>query len=75
MTMRVNLIHSKLYFFFKNIQKLNTLKKKKLFTRTVQVNCTVGVHSARKRRISKSRQELLRQIRVQNMNLHGSHQN
>jgi len=28
MTIRVNLIHSKL-FFKKNIQKLNTLKKKK----------------------------------------------
>ena len=76
MTMRVNLIHSKLYIFLKKYTKTkHTEKKKKLFTRTVQVNCTVGVHSARKRRISKSRQELLRQIRVQNMNLHGSHQN
>jgi len=38
--MRVNLIHFKLVFFIKNVQKINTLKKK-LFTRTVQVNCTV----------------------------------
>ena len=46
MTMRVNLIHSKLVFL-KKIQKLNTLeKKKKLFARTVQMNCTVCVHSA-----------------------------
>jgi len=44
MTMRVNLIHSKLVFFL-NVQKLNT-PKKKLFMRTVQVNCTIGVHSA-----------------------------
>ena len=47
MTMRVNLIHSKLVFFFFKIQKLNTLKKKrkkKEFTQTIQVNCTVHVN-------------------------------
>jgi len=43
MTMRVNLIHSKLVFLKEKIQKLNTLKKK--FTRTVQVNCTVHVNT------------------------------
>jgi hypothetical protein len=46
MTMRVNLIHSKLYFFLKKYTKTKHTEKKKLFTRTVQVNCTVGVHSA-----------------------------
>jgi len=46
MTIRVNLIHYKL-IFFKKIQKLNTLKKKKKKVHaTVQVNCTVHVNSA-----------------------------
>ena len=59
MTMRVNLIHSKL-IFFKKIQKLNTLEKKR-----------VHLHRARKYRISKSSYELLCKIHVQNMKLHG----
>jgi len=41
MTIRVNLIHSKL-FFLKNIQKLNTLKKKK-----VQSNSASELHCLR----------------------------
>jgi hypothetical protein len=54
MTIRVNLIHSKLVFL-KKIQKLNTLIKTKsslelykwiaLFACTMQVNCTVDVNT------------------------------
>jgi len=60
MTMRVNLIYSKLIFkkntknvnliyykliFFKKNTKTKHTKKKKEFTRTVQVNCTVHVNT------------------------------
>jgi len=38
--------NAKLVFLKINIQKLYTLLKKKNFTRTVQVNCTVPVNSA-----------------------------
>ena len=45
MTMRVNLIHSKLISFFKKIQKLNTLKKRK----KIHSNSASELHCARKR--------------------------
>jgi len=66
MTMRVNLIHSKLVFFIKKIQKLNTLKKKK-----VHSNSASELHCSRKYRILQSSYKLLCKIRVQNMKLHG----
>ena len=85
--MRVNLIRSilvfrekkyclhdnaKLVFFLKkNIQKLYTLKKK----RKKDSNNASELHCARDHKISKSTQELLRQIRMQNVNWHGPHQN
>jgi hypothetical protein len=67
MTMRVNLIYSKLVFFL--IQKLNTLEKK------VHSNSASELHCARKHRISKSSYELLCKIHVQNVKLYGTHQN
>jgi hypothetical protein len=60
MTMRVNLIYSKLIFkkntknvnlihykliFKKNTKTKHTKKKKKKFTQTVQVNCAVHVNT------------------------------
>ena len=59
MTMRVNLIHSKLIFLKKNTKTKHTGKKK------------VHLHRARKYRISKNSYELLCKIRVQNIKLHG----
>jgi len=67
MTMRVNLIHSKLVFL-KKIQKLNTLEKKK-----VQSNSASELHCARKHRILQSSYKLLCKIRVQNVKLHETH--
>jgi hypothetical protein len=69
MTMRVNLIHSKLVFFFKNTKTKHAEKKK------VHSNSASELHCARKHRISKSSYELLCQIHVQKRNLHGTHQN
>jgi hypothetical protein len=48
--MRVNLIHSKLISFFKKIQKLNTLKKRK----KIHSNSASELHCARKHRILQS---------------------
>jgi len=74
MTMRVNLIHSKLVFLKKKIQKLNTLEgKKKKFTCTVCVLSASELHCARKHRILQSSYKLLCKIRVQNVKLHGTH--
>ena len=39
------------FFLKKNIQKLYTLKKKKRFTRTVQVNCTVHANTNLKKQL------------------------
>jgi hypothetical protein len=70
MTMRVNLIHSKLVFLKK--KKLNTLKKK---TKKVHSNNASELHYARKHRILQSSYQLLCKIRVQNVKLHGTHYN
>jgi len=69
MTIRVNLIHSKLVFF-KKIRKLNTLKKKK-----VHSNSASELHCARKHKILQSSYQLLCKIHVQNVKLYGTHYN
>ena len=83
--MRVNLIRSILVFREKKYclhdnAKLVFLKKK--YTKTIHTdekkkhsNSASKLHCARDHKISKSSQELLRQIRVQNMNWHEPHQN
>jgi len=66
MTIRENLIHSKLVFFLKKYTKTKHTEKKNIHS-----NSASELHCACKRRISNNRQELLRQIHVQNVNLHG----
>jgi len=71
MTMRVNLIHSKLFFFLKNTKTKHTEEKK--ITCTVCVHSASELHCARKHRILQSSYKLLCKIRIQNVKLHGTY--
>jgi hypothetical protein len=82
--MRVNLIRSILVFRGKKYCLHDNAKLvffKKIYTKTIHTekkkhsNSASELYCARDHKISKSSQELLRQIRVQNVNWHGPHQN